>query len=1032
MTAVETTLTPRSSSSMQKSSARSRTPRCPRARNLYGSTKIFPDYQAERGRVLPHAGARHRARVARSASWPSCRRPARCARASSRPSTSTAPARMNCMATRGFPTTGDSAFPGEQNINDAHRDLHRRGRHGLLLPLRPVAARPARGGPHRGRHPLPPARRPGRAHPLRPQGRHHQLHLHALSGDVHAADADVAHARRPRDPRASAVDAPGAAAGPAPAPATTGTCCSTASGPPCPLNPAQPVHRRAAAGCCSTAPTSGMDVEPVARPALLRPRPPPTASPTSSSPGCTARDVLATTVVQTCIRYDEAERCRFCAIEAVADAGSTTAVKTPAQLAEVAEAAVRLDGVRQMVMTTGTSHRPRPRRPHLARCVRAVTRGRARACRSRCSASRPATSPTISRAARRRRRLRSASTSSRSTTTCAAAGCPARRTVPLAQYRAAWAEAVRVFGRNQVSTYLLVGLGEDPDELVAGRRRARRVGVYPFVVPFRPLAGTLATDADGAAAPRPRRAGRRHRAGSPRPCARPGCAAPTRAPAARPAAPAAPSRRPAPEAASDVGALLDRDASSPAPAPRVPALDASRSGRRRAASRLPRAAPRGLRRGAGPVRRHRPRRRRRRPAHRRARRPRRRTATVLGGVRLAPGGAGRDLGWWARQPARRRPRRPAAPRRRRGPGRARPAPRAEAARRAALRRHRAGRRTSALFAPARLGDARARPAQSHGAPARADALADRPRRSALVDGDQGRRSAALLARACRPRRRRLRRRRRRPGARHRPGRRLRRDPALDGRARPGVGRLVRGAGQRQRPRRRWAPTPVGAARRGRRPRRLLRRPGPARAARGARGVGRAGARRPHPARRAGRRCRVTALGPHRPPRARRRRPARARACALTADLGGGWRPGYTGRQWDSTTHRTAESCARMGRVRRPHRPGRGQGRQHGRARRHARHARRGQRLRRRARRRRRARARPARPPATGSPASPASPCSPPTHPAAPSPPAGPATSAVCGELVAGAGVAPALARRRAHHGPRRRRHRAGRRMSRTA
>ena len=25
---------------------------------------------------------------------------------------------MNCMATRGFPTTGDSAFPGEHNINN--------------------------------------------------------------------------------------------------------------------------------------------------------------------------------------------------------------------------------------------------------------------------------------------------------------------------------------------------------------------------------------------------------------------------------------------------------------------------------------------------------------------------------------------------------------------------------------------------------------------------------------------------------------------------------------------------------------------------------------------------------------------------------------------------------------------------------------------------------------------------------------------------------------------------------------------------
>ena len=31
-----------------------------------------------------------------------------------------------------------------------------------------------------------------------------------------------------------------------------------------------------------------------------------------------------------------------------------------------------------------------------------------------------------------------------------------------------------MFGRNRVSTYLLVGLGEDPDELVDGRAPARR------------------------------------------------------------------------------------------------------------------------------------------------------------------------------------------------------------------------------------------------------------------------------------------------------------------------------------------------------------------------------------------------------------------------------------------------------------------------------------------------------------------------------------------------------------------------------
>jgi len=64
------------------------------------------------------------------------------------------------------------------------------------------------------------------------------------------------------------------------------------------------------------------------------------------------------------------------------------------------------------------------------------------------------------------------------------------------EYRAAWREAVRVFGRNQVSTYLIVGMGEDPDEFVESTRELIKMGVYPFVVPFRPLRGTLATDVD--------------------------------------------------------------------------------------------------------------------------------------------------------------------------------------------------------------------------------------------------------------------------------------------------------------------------------------------------------------------------------------------------------------------------------------------------------------------------------------------------------------------------------------------------------
>ena len=211
------------------------------------------------------------------------------------------------------------------------------------------------------------------------------------------------------------------------------------------------------------------------------------------------RNVLATTVVQTCVRYTPDQRCRFCSIEESLKSGATTAVKRPAELAEVAEAAVRLDGVTQMVMTTGTSAGTDRGARHLARCVRAV-KAAVPGLPIQVQCEPPADLSVITE-------LRDAGAD--------AIGIhveslddevrrrwmPGKATVPLTQYRAAWREAVRVFGRNQVSSYLLVGLGEDPDELVAGATELIAMGVYPFVVPFRPHPGTLAVDVDRAVSP---------------------------------------------------------------------------------------------------------------------------------------------------------------------------------------------------------------------------------------------------------------------------------------------------------------------------------------------------------------------------------------------------------------------------------------------------------------------------------------------------------------------------------------------------
>jgi radical SAM protein (TIGR04043 family) len=213
-------------------------------------------------------------------------------------------------------------------------------------------------------------------------------------------------------------------------------------------------------------------------------------------------DVLATTVVQTCVRYGERDRCRFCAIEQSLRTGATTAVKTPEQLAEVAEAAVRLDGVRQMVLTTGTSNgRDRGAR-HLARCVRAI-RAAVPGLPIQVQCEPPAPSDLAAL-----QELRDAGADAIGIHVesldddVRARWMPGKASVPLSQYRLAWDESVRLFGANAVSTYLVVGLGEDPDELVAGAAELVERGVYPFVVPYRPIPGTLAF-ADGDPAPDP-------------------------------------------------------------------------------------------------------------------------------------------------------------------------------------------------------------------------------------------------------------------------------------------------------------------------------------------------------------------------------------------------------------------------------------------------------------------------------------------------------------------------------------------------
>lgn len=54
--------------------------------------------------------------------------------------------------------------------------------------------------------------------------------------------------------------------------------------------------------------------------------------------------------------------------------------------------------------------------------------------------------------------------------------------------------AVEIFGKNQVNSYMLAGLGEDHDKMIEGVEKIADTGSIPFLTPFRPIPGTELED----------------------------------------------------------------------------------------------------------------------------------------------------------------------------------------------------------------------------------------------------------------------------------------------------------------------------------------------------------------------------------------------------------------------------------------------------------------------------------------------------------------------------------------------------------
>ncbi|BCG01440.1 radical SAM protein (plasmid) [Paraburkholderia sp. PGU19] len=203
-------------------------------------------------------------------------------------------------------------------------------------------------------------------------------------------------------------------------------------------------------------------------------------------------DVLATTVLQTCIRYESRKKtCKFCAIGQSLAAGRTIARKTPEQLAEVARAAVLLDGVKHMVLTTGTPPTPDRGAQILCESAFAIRAAVDLPIQAQCE-------PPDNDAWFERMKASGIDTLGMHlevvTPDVRARVMPGKASVPISRYMEAFRAAVAVFGKGQVSTYILAGLGDTAESILSISRELIDIGVYPFVVPFVPISGTPLED----------------------------------------------------------------------------------------------------------------------------------------------------------------------------------------------------------------------------------------------------------------------------------------------------------------------------------------------------------------------------------------------------------------------------------------------------------------------------------------------------------------------------------------------------------
>ena len=200
------------------------------------------------------------------------------------------------------------------------------------------------------------------------------------------------------------------------------------------------------------------------------------------------KDCLATTIVQHCDYFDHRLECQYCSIPVSLQQGTTIIRKSPEQFIQVLTAAEQEGCANHLTLTIGSPDRPDRGAQDYIDFVSSLRQ------HSDVPVHVQLEPP---KSAKHLRALKDAGVDTVGIhleiydDALRKQYCPGKYAhASFLDYYTAWKNAVRIFGKGQVSTFILLGLGETPEQLHQGFKTTIEIGVIPVPVPCRPNPGS--------------------------------------------------------------------------------------------------------------------------------------------------------------------------------------------------------------------------------------------------------------------------------------------------------------------------------------------------------------------------------------------------------------------------------------------------------------------------------------------------------------------------------------------------------------